>query len=244
MVLAATALSRKSRQILINWWDRRHELRTWREAKCLPPAMWQKHLAFMSSLFLDIDGPISASQKRENNGSSYVNNKIAFRVQQPETLIRMTLRKECWAAPIPGWDCSLNEMVVPRKYSPLCICSWKISAKDKRSYRKWISYSTFHEGMAMVLHEPIVFRPKGNKGPGNRRKGGHCVTLELPSKGKVCCRLSPFFSSHLIPIPIHISIFKRDGTSPNYNDKWPYLSHILRYGQASKNFFPRIPMRA
>lgn len=79
-MLAALALSRKNRQILINWWDGRQELRTWREARCLPPAMCQKHLAFMSSLILDIDCPTSASQKRDNIGGSYVNSKIAPRV--------------------------------------------------------------------------------------------------------------------------------------------------------------------
>ena len=86
---------------------------------------------------------------------------------------------------------------------------------------------------AMGQCEPRVFKPKRNQGPYNRREKGCLVILEPPYKRKVERRLSSFLASHLPPIPIHISILKRSGTtSPNSNDKWPYLSHIL------SNFFP------
>lgn len=42
----------------------------------------------------------------------------------------------------------------------------------------------FMRGWAMGLHEPRVFRPKTNKGPGNRRKKGSLWSPLTRGKGR------------------------------------------------------------
>lgn len=65
MVLAVLALSRSSRWILINWWDRRQELEMWgkEESKMFVISHVQKILASVSSLVPDTYCPSFSSTK-------------------------------------------------------------------------------------------------------------------------------------------------------------------------------------